>query len=567
MRSIAGVGLVWVAMFCGPRLAAGECRVWTVSQTVRVLRDARPGPMRAVRLAAARNEWESFQVLLRSDQPVSGVTLAIGDLAGPAGQTLPGRLMRLYRQHQFEITQGTYRNEDFHPGWYPDALIPFAHPLTGEPLGGGRYRAVPFELPAGQTHGFWVDVYVPPGTAAGSYRGTCRVAAAVGPLAEIPVQVSVWDFELPATPTLVTALGSPAQRLRGYYAARAKAGKEAEPKDWDAVDRQVAEMLSRHRINATPPAAWLRPVAGADGRFAIPAEKIDALREFVDRYHVNALQTPRPNSVVRDPQRESRKLHAWLAAWDRAAQALDRPQVVFYTYLKDEPNDEAAYRYVRQWGQAIRQAHSALKVMVVEQTWTQNEAWGTLHGAVDIWCPLFPLFKPASAAGRQALGETVWTYTALCQRDPTPWWHTDFPLLNYRVPAWIAWRYHIRGLLYWGGMCYWNDVDDPWTEPGTLDRRDQRKELIYNGEGSLVYPGRAAGYEGIAPSLRVKALRDAIEDYEYLAMLERGGKAAAADEIVRPLAESWFAWEKDPVAYEGARRKLARMIEALPKQK
>jgi len=222
---------------------------------------------------------------------------------------------------------------------------------------------------------------------------------------------------------------------------------------------------------------------------------------------------------------------------------------------------------VRQWGQAIRQAHSALKVMVVEQTWTQNEAWGTLHGAVDIWCPLFPLFKPASAAGGQALGETGWTYTALCQRDPTPWWHTDFPLLTYRVPAWIAWRYHIRGLLYWGGMCYWNDVDDPWTEPGTLDRRDQRKELIYNGEGSLVYPGRAAGYEGIAPSLRVKALRDAIEDYEYLAMLERGGKAAAADEIVRPLAESWFAWEKDPVAYEGARRKLARMIEALPKQK
>jgi hypothetical protein len=159
-----------------------------------------------------------------------------------------------------------------------------------------------------------------------------------------------------------------------------------------------------------------------------------------------------------------------------------------------------------------------------------------------------------------ALGETIWTYTALCQRDPTPWWHIDFPLLNYRVPAWIAWRYRIQGILYWGGMSYWRGVDDPWTDPKTLDRRDGRKDPLYNGEGTLVYPGRAVGYDGIAPSLRLKALRDAIEDYQYLVILERRGLRNQAEQVVMPLATSWFDWETDPIPYEEARAKLAKMI-------
>ena len=367
--------------------------------------------------------------------------------------------------------------------------------------------------------------------------------------------LTVWDFELPRVSTMHTALGSPAERMRGYYERRAKQGKEQPPEDWAAVERQVAELLTRHRINATPPSGSLRPEAQPDGSFLIPAEQIEAARAFVDRYHVNALPIPHPRTAVKDPEAEKDRLHAWLRAWDRAANELDRPQVLFYTYLRDEPNDEEAYQYVQKWGRAIRAADSVVKVLVVEQTWTQKEAWGDLYGAVDIWCPLFSLFKPETAAARLALGERVWTYTALCQGKKTPWWHTDFPLLNYRVPAWIAWRYRITGLLYWGGMSYWSDVDDPWTDPGTLDRRDRRKELLYNGEGSLVYPGRAVGYEGIAPSLRLKALRDA-----------RRLRNLGIYAIVLPLAASWFEWNPNPADYQAARSRLAQQILAAAKK-
>ena len=412
-----------------------------------------------------------------------------------------------------------------------------------------------------------MNLYVP-NAAPGDYRGVYSVTSAAGGAREIPVLLTVWNFALPQTPTLVTEFSSP--RLRDYDRESAKAGKETEPSDWTAIDAQCSELLSEHRFNATPPPETLTPERQPDGSFQIPSRQVRALREFVDRYHVNALQTPHPSSAVKDPESEREILHRWLAAFDRAAKELDRPHVAFYTYLKDEPNTLEDYRYVQKWGRAVREAKSVVKVLVVEQTWIEpghdgaDSAWGDLYGAVDIWCPLFSLHRQESAAKRQALGESIWTYTALCQGPPTPWWHIDFPLLNYRVPAWMAWRDGMTGLLYWGGMSYWRQTDDPWTQApfytGNGQPQQGKKGIIFNGEGSLVYPARPVGYDGIVPTIRLKALRDAIEDYEYLVILQRLGKAPDAQKVVRSLTQTFFQWEKDPVSYEKARARLAAMI-------
>lgn len=547
--------------------ARAQWHVWTVTETQRVLREAPAGEGREVRLAAARNEWESFQVLMRSDAAVPGVRVEAGDLTGPDGALFRGEDARLFRQHQLQLEVGTFRNEDFVPGWYPDPLIPHRHPVTLEPLAGARFVAMPFDLPANETHGFWIDVFVPSDASPGEYRGTFRVVAEGQDPVDIPVTLTVWNFALPRLSALKTALGSPAQRMRGYYRRQAAADKEAEPDDWDAIERQCAELLSQHRINATPPPGALDPEVQPDGSFTIPSGKVDALRDFVDRYHVNACSIPHPRRWIKDPEEERTKLHAWLAAFDRAIEELARPEVTFFIYLRDEPNDPEAYNYVRFWGRAIRDSMTRVKVLVVEQTWPQEDRWGDLYGAVDIWCPLFSLFKPKSAAARQKLGEEIWTYTALCQRARTPWWHTDYPLLNYRVPCWIAYSYDIRGLLYWGGMSYWQGVADPWTDPKTLDRRSGARGAsgaLFNGEGVLVYPGRAVGYEGIAPSMRLKALRDGIEDYDMLVLAAERGKAAEARRLVTNLARSWFDWEPDPTAYDAARAKLAELILSAP---
>lgn len=541
-----------------------ELRVWTGTETRHVLRSQPPGQGLEVRVAAARNEWVSFQILARADRPVRLTGLKAADLRGPGGAVLRGADARLYRQHQLFLGNGTHRNTEFKPDGYPDPLIPFAPPAGAPKWEPVRLAALPFDLPANETHGFWVDLFVPDAAEAGEYRGVYQLAAGAGQGAEIPVALTVWDFALPATPALVTEFGSP--RLRDHYRQK----NEPEPAAMDAVEAHCAQLLSEHRCNAVPPGRMLTPVAQPDGSFRIPEAEVAALRGFVDRHHVNALQVPHPSSVVRDPEAERETLHRWLAAFDRAARELDRADVVWFTYLRDEPNTPEDYRYVQQWGRAMREAKSVVKVLVVEQPWTEpgmggaDSAWGDLYGAVDIWCPLFSLHRQESAARRQALGETVWTYTALCQGQPTPWWHIDFPLLNYRVPAWIAWRSGIKGLLYWGGMSYWKQTDDPWTTApfytGNGAPQQGAAGIVFQGEGSLVYPARAVGYDGVAPTIRLKALRDSIEDYDYLALLDRRGRSAEADAVAKPLAASFFEWDKDPAAWESARARLAALL-------
>ena len=244
--------------------------MWTTTETRQVLREDPAGDSLRVQLAAARNEWRGFQILLRSDAAVAGIAVQAGDLSGPDGAVLPASAARIYRQHQLEVTTATYRNDRFRPGWYPDPLIPSVHPLTGQPLAGARLQALPFDLPAGQTHGFWVDVYVPAAAKAGRYAGTYRVAAPGRPAVEIPVELTVWDFALPATPSWQTALGSPAQRMRGYYRQtgrrRQGTGTGRLGRGRDAM-RGPAGRASRERHAARRPAEACRPSRTARSRF------------------------------------------------------------------------------------------------------------------------------------------------------------------------------------------------------------------------------------------------------------------------------------------------------------
>jgi hypothetical protein len=395
----------------------------------------------------------------------------------------------------------------------------------------------------------------------------------------------VYDFALPDTLTLRTEFGSPVSSLRNYYIKIGENDLVNDTAQWSAVADHVSAILSQHHINHSPESSPGPSSVG--GTYSISDEVIAALAETIDRYHLNSVRAYSPvyaiSGIMADYESainqqtaidptvstpDQQELTTWLTAWHAALIKLNRPGVEFYIYFLDEPNDRYAYQYIQKWGKAIVDIQknwkssagdwTVLKILVTEQTKTSEPSWGDLYGAVDIWVPLFPLHDKATATQRQALGETIWAYTALVQQTqtPTPWWETDFPLLNYRVASWMSWVEQMKGLLYWS-MFYVTLIDDPWTEPETYGV----DTCVYNGEGLLLYPARDVGYDGYVPSLRLKALRDSIEDYEYMAILERGGFRQEAATIVTALASSWTDWNNDPTAYETARIELAKLIE------
>lgn len=93
-----------------------EWNVWTVTETRHILRREPSARDATVKLGAARNEWGSFPILLRSDASVNGVRVDAGDLLGPGGAWLRADA-RMYRQHELYLDAGTCRNADSKPDW------------------------------------------------------------------------------------------------------------------------------------------------------------------------------------------------------------------------------------------------------------------------------------------------------------------------------------------------------------------------------------------------------------------------------------------------------------------
>ncbi len=561
-----------------------HCDVWTQSATLRTLRAGLPGTSRTVELGAARNEWESFQILMRSDLPLVGVDLFPGDLVGPGGAVIAAGDAVLYRQHQFEITSPSWGVTSFTPGWYPDALIPFCNPITGERFTDpNNLLAAPFDLPPDETHGFLVDLHVPVGAPAGVYSGSYQLRAGPGFLGDIPVSLTVWNFDLPDVPTLRTDFGAPEHQIRHLAWLNGETHSEAW---WQAVADQCNELLSRHRLNATLKAYTIYFTANdlqPDGSFTLPGAWLNTIQAFLDAQPLNAVRLPfRGTPTVKEVTFGSAwydentyqpgdltttrrdRLLAYLGSWDQVIASMTGIQdVFFYVYLCDEPNTAAAYAYVRELGTAIRGAgFQHIEVLVVEQTTPDVTAWGDLYGAIDTWVPYFLSFDPVSAAARRALGEEIWTYTAMTSWGGGMSWQTDLPLINHRIPTWVAWRHEMCGLLYWS-MAYWwgPNYADPWSIAHTYENTWMGNTYDYNGDGVLVYPGDQVGYDGIAPSLRLKAIRDAVEDFEYLTIADALGRRQQALAIVTPLADSFASFVDDPEAYEQARRDLAALIQ------
>ncbi len=531
MRSIV------VAAFLGLAAARGawcqEPVVWVASPWQHVLRDTEPGPAGSAAVAAARNEYEPLRVVVRAGaQRLDDVRVEAGALTGPGGE-IAAEHLTLFREHYIHVFQPSPASQA-PTGWYPDALIPCA---GGDPAvrAAATYPAMPFAVEPGMNQGVWVDVYIPRDTAPGEYTGTIRVTAADAVIGSIPVSLRVLPFTLPDEISLRSNFGG-----LDYGLARAL-GMEYGSTAFTKVEDQYIDLLLAHRaIPSSLGSIWplWSPEGGIDDRHSGPR-----MQNLIENRHVNALCVP---FLYRDEPDKCRAYLRDLAAYLRSKGWLD----LAYIYMEDEPNDAEQYETVRQQGALIRE--SGIRRLCTEQTVTSDPAWGTLYGAVDIWCPLWCLYDEQTASERQQLGEEIWTYTALCQGNgQAPFWQIDFPPVHFRAPFWVSWHYRVKGFLYWSSI-YWTDGQDPWTVPHFRD--------AFWGEGMLLYPGQEAGLTGPVPSIRLKLIREALEDFEYMTLASGQGRAAQVAAIVDSLARSFSDWSQDPEAYLAARAQLAELI-------
>src|SRR5574337_893664 len=156
-----------------------------------------------------------------------------------------------------------------------------------------------------------------------------------------------------------------------------------------------------------------------------------------------------------------------------------------------------------------------------------------------------------------AAGKRGWSYTTGLGTNNTPNWFLDFDLIHFRMVPWLDRSTGLTGMLYWTPV-YWCS-GDPWTNSeGTSSNCTSYGR---NMEGVFYYPGDKVGAPNAAiPSARLKAIRDGVEDYDYLALLASLGDPTLAKSLAQTLAPAWDSWNHDPAAVLAAREQAAGRI-------
>jgi hypothetical protein len=153
----------------------------------------------------------------------------------------------------------------------------------------------------------------------------------------------------------------------------------------------------------------------------------------------------------------------------------------------------------------------------------------------------------------------------------------DAPSIMNRIFPTLGYHYNASGELYWqtnfADTCTRENVvgNCPVSElpPGQWAMDAWKDQLIMggNGDGNLLYPGtaeRIGGSEFIPiASIRLKQLRDGMEDNAYLHLLEAAedGSRERAMALLGEVVTNAFTYTRDVELWERTRQEIGRRIE------
>ncbi|MBI4342289.1 MAG: DUF4091 domain-containing protein [Candidatus Omnitrophica bacterium] len=521
-----------------PVQPASQWQVGWASGLTKIFRDPamfrgrREGP---IRLALARGEYESAQIALIGGVTPARVTVAVGALTHQTGAVIPPGVIEVRRVDYVKTTKPYYPVT--HVGSWPDALP----------------EAAVVDVPAKAVQPVWITLGAPDSLPAGRYQGAVTLTDEAGRAESLNLDVTIWDFTLPRTSHLKTAFDLYQGRLERAYREFVPGGAAWEGR-FDELRQRYMLNLLKHRVS---------PVWGADpttSRFAWDVKRY--LDRGLTAFGVGSFGGSHGNNWPEDPV-ELAQTMVWYrqAAFELSLSSLLNEAYV-YTYDEPTPGDPQAAAVMA----AIHREAPGLKNLLVMQHAPDPVKHAAWFKDADILCLRITAFDPEQAQRFQAMGKEVWLYVSM-PGHPFPSLQIDYPAMAHRVIPWMAWKYGVSGLLYWS-VNFWEG--DPLTNPAAFAPEQ-------NGDGILYYPGP----DGPVPSIRLEVLRDGIEDYEYLVLLQRLAQSAQGHPKVDPallqqaqrllavdpvLVTSLRSYAKDPGVLETQRQQIAATIEKLQQE-
>ena len=558
-----------------------------------------------VSLYSARGEYISFQLVITNytDSSLKGIDVKMSPFKNKDSQVIIDPELFLEWSVEVKTLSTGYPEASLGNGWYPDALIPFRYIQAGASRSRGSW-IYPLQLPDFNnridnqiSQIIWVDQYIPfeykdanPGT----YNSVISVTIG-DKTQEIPISLNIWNFAIPNENRFKGSLQHESflsrmdekQELEVYQLLKRNRVSIMEPRyepelqiskggnvsvEWNSFDNRLKKYFSGDAFTAKygykygpgygePIETYLLPfdVYGKSGESGWP----DIGKPDVERNPENRLVYIKTIKMVRshllsmiNPQKTDITMYLngldesyFPEAWDR---------MVYYGAMFKKEFPEAQFRVDGGY---------------------DEEAMKIIQNSINSWATHTINYDADEMKKYQKMGIKDWLYGPMIYESKVNSWvgsstFLDLALVNDRAISWSAWKYKAYSWISWGIGAGWKAA---WYDPETWKSANDAGNSKYdhkklNGNALLIYsPGIVPNVEGVCPSIRLKTMRNGVQEYEYMRLLSELDKnSERADNIVNGVINQPFGrksignldvWSYDAGLWDQSRIKLGELID------
>lgn len=451
---------------------------------------------KTLRVELAGGESESAQFTIYSNSRVyQNMRVDVSPLCDGLGNTIPAQQVKLYREYftavDYEWTVGKVDASDKEKTAY--ILFPLEY---------DDYNCV--TTVPGENTAYQLDITATYDTPAGEYTGQITITHDAGQII-LPVSVTVWDFDLPQTPTFRTLFGYWPWHTASYTGFTGEKLRQTILAAYDlAADYKIS-------LSALP------PVIASDSD---PEAYASSIRRWIDE---NPTQTAFIIPFYHDSDDQGR----WFVSPQSAQRntdlysALERYGVLDrgYIYANDEPSTDLQRYNMQVVGDYLIESGWNDKVHNIVPVTHMSE----MQGPTNTWCPLtgtvdFDILEQV----RQRTGAEMWWYYII--EGTCPGLDLEQDQSHMRIQGWFARQHDITGGLHWlmNMYGYYIDYAGAPVPPGyyfddvNIYGIGNPCQLVQGLEGDGVL-----NREIVVPTMLMTSTRDSIEDYDYLVLLEQ----------------------------------------------
>ncbi len=532
--------------------------------------------MHTYQILLAGNETEGCQVLLAPAQSVQGIRVYLTDFTNAAGDTLTSELRWGYyfkdiggKDVYEPLPKVTYEKDqemvDRQNGANSTGeIIPNFQVYDG------------FDIEAGKSQMFVIKASAPYGATPGEYTATFTVTDTQGnEIKKATVFAYVWDFSLPLTPSCKTLMDLDSYSI---YLTYKDYGGEVKNDQGMPLIQGYYEFALNYRINP-----YSLPVKNENGNF-----DDEILMQYLDDPRVQCFQTlgwktDLGATNVSNAYAVLSQKPEWLAK--------------AYFYPVDEPKDIGDLNRIKEAGNLLKQYFPGYKLIVpmhLDSMVAGGDFFSYLADTVTAWCPhnfffttfaewkqnpdlyyrmpviaesSFGTFRDRMKAEAEG-GDEVWWYITRIPNKPEITFDINSEAVNCRTLFWQQKLYDVDGLLYYA-MNDWTgspeiiqETPNPWLHGfnPVYEKRESDGIDIY-GNGILIYSGIYFADRDPIPALRMECVRDGLEDYDYLTMLQDIYGEETVDGMIAQWTTSMYEYSTDQEQFYALRAKLAMLIE------